>query len=162
MLVRFGALNVVGFAMLGAATANGWVAEIWRGDTSRLTVWIAAAFAFGLALSIGAALRRSGTAELLRTIRYVGNLLVLLGLIGTVLGFIHALSGVDEKSATDVSAIAPMVARLVEGMGIALYTTLVGAVLNVWLMANHRLISAHSGPHAGAAPTVRESEGSDG
>ena len=34
-----------------------------------------------------------------------------------------------------------MVSTLIEGMSIALYTTLVGAVLNVWLMVNYRLLA---------------------
>ncbi len=74
-------------------------------------------------------------------VRNIANSLVILGLIGTVLGFIIALSGVDPENASDVSAISPMVAKLIEGMSTALYTTLVGAVLNVWLMANHQLLA---------------------
>ena len=30
---------------------------------------------------------------------------------------------------------------LIQGMSTALYTTLIGAVLNVWLMANHQLLA---------------------
>lgn len=75
-------------------------------------------------------------------VRQIAGSLVLLGLIGTVLGFIIALSGVDPERAGDVSAIGPMVSTLIEGMSTALYTTLVGAVLNLWLMANHRLLSS--------------------
>jgi hypothetical protein len=74
-------------------------------------------------------------------VRNIANSLVLLGLIGTVLGFIIALSGVDPERAADISAIAPMVSTLISGMSTALYTTLVGAVLNVWLMANHQLLA---------------------
>ncbi|MDX1527231.1 MAG: MotA/TolQ/ExbB proton channel family protein [Gammaproteobacteria bacterium] len=74
-------------------------------------------------------------------VRNIANSLVLLGLIGTVLGFIIALSGVDPENASEVSSIAPMVSTLIEGMSTALYTTLVGAVLNVWLMANHHLLA---------------------
>lgn len=74
-------------------------------------------------------------------VRNIANSLVILGLIGTVLGFIIALSGVDPENASDVSAITPMVSTLIEGMSTALYTTLVGAVLNVWLMANHQLLA---------------------
>jgi len=74
-------------------------------------------------------------------VRNIANALVLLGLIGTVLGFIIALSGVDPARASDISAIAPMVSTLISGMSTALYTTLVGAILNVWLMANHQLLA---------------------
>lgn len=75
-------------------------------------------------------------------VRQVANTLVLLGLIGTVIGFIIALSGVDAAAASDVEAIGPMVSRLVSGMSVALYTTLAGAVLNIWLMLNYRLLES--------------------
>ncbi|MFQ5545044.1 MAG: MotA/TolQ/ExbB proton channel family protein [Acidiferrobacterales bacterium] len=74
-------------------------------------------------------------------VRHIANSLVLLGLIGTVLGFIIALSGVDAERATDIDAITPMISTLISGMSTALYTTLVGAILNVWLMANHQLLT---------------------
>jgi hypothetical protein len=65
---------------------------------------------------------------------------VLLGLIGTVVGFIIALSGVRPEVVSDVGAIGPMVSTLISGMSVALYTTLVGSLLNVWLMINVRLL----------------------
>lgn len=74
-------------------------------------------------------------------VRHIANSLVLLGLIGTVLGFIIALSGVDAAHASDIKAITPMISTLISGMSTALYTTLVGAILNVWLMTNHQLLT---------------------
>jgi hypothetical protein len=59
-----------------------------------------------------------------------------------VIGFIMALSGVDAQAAGDVDAIGPMVTTLIGGMSVALYTTLVGAVLNIWLMINYRLLES--------------------
>jgi hypothetical protein len=73
-------------------------------------------------------------------IRYLANVLVLLGLIGTVVGFIVALSGISPSSAGNVNAIGPMVSSLLEGMAIALYTTLAGSLLNIWLTLNYRLL----------------------
>lgn len=73
-------------------------------------------------------------------VKYMANSLVLLGLIGTVIGFVIALSGVDATTAGDPSAIAPMVGSLITGMGVALYTTLAGAVLNLWLMTNYQML----------------------
>ena len=75
-------------------------------------------------------------------VRQMANSLVLLGLIGTVVGFIIALSGLDPAAATDVGAVAPMVTTLIEGMAVALYTTLVGAVLHVWLMMNYQVLAS--------------------
>ena len=73
-------------------------------------------------------------------VRNIAGSLVILGLIGTVIGFIIALSGVQPEQASDVKAITPMVSTLIAGMSTALYTTLVGSVLNVWLMVNYHLL----------------------
>ena len=75
------------------------------------------------------------------SVLHIANSLVLLGLVGTVVGFIIALSGVDPQSAGNVDAITPMVAELIHGMSVALYTTLVGAVLHLWLKVNYLILS---------------------
>ena len=74
-------------------------------------------------------------------VQQTADSLVFLGLVGTVIGFIIALSGVDPQTSAQVDEVASMVATLVAGMSIALYTTLFGAVLHVWLMVNHRLLA---------------------
>lgn len=75
-------------------------------------------------------------------VRHVANSLVFLGLIGTVIGFIIALSGVDPTRAADADNVADMVATLISGMSVALNTTLVGAVLYVWLIVDYRLLAS--------------------
>lgn len=75
-------------------------------------------------------------------VRFIANSLVLLGLIGTVIGFIIALSGVDPETSSDVNAISPMVSTLIYGMSVALYTTLIGSVLNLWLMMNYHILAS--------------------
>jgi hypothetical protein len=84
---------------------------------------------------------RMQVAHRISVVRHLANTLVLLGLIGTVLGFIIALSGVDPDTVSDVNAIAPMVSTLISGMSTALYTTLIGSILNVWLMANYQILT---------------------
>lgn len=74
------------------------------------------------------------------SIRHVANSLILLGLIGTVIGFIIALSGIDPVEATDVEKVAGMISTLINGMSVALNTTLVGSVLYVWLTINYRIL----------------------
>ncbi|MEE9211004.1 MAG: MotA/TolQ/ExbB proton channel family protein [Kiloniellales bacterium] len=74
-------------------------------------------------------------------VKHVAGSLVMLGLIGTVVGFIIALSGVEPDRASDVKAITPMISTLIAGMSTALYTTLVGSVLNVWLMTNYQVLA---------------------
>ena len=74
-------------------------------------------------------------------IRTISDNLVILGLIGTVIGFIIALGGVDADSVANVDAIAPMVSTLIEGMSVALFTTLVGAVFHVWLTMCYQILA---------------------
>ena len=90
---------------------------------------------------IAADLLRFRMASHISIIGHIANTLVFLGLIGTVIGFIVALSSVEPGVTGNVRQIAPMVASLIDGMGIALYTTLVGAVLHVWLIVNHRMLA---------------------
>jgi hypothetical protein len=73
-------------------------------------------------------------------VRHIANALVFLGLIGTVIGFIIALSGVDPESASNAENVAEMVATLIGGMSVALYTTLIGAVLYIWLTVVYRIL----------------------
>lgn len=91
--------------------------------------------------AITASALRMKMANRISAVRHFANSLVLLGLVGTVLGFIIALSGVDPERAADVHSIAPIVGDLIAGMSVALFTTLVGAVLNIWLMVNYRILS---------------------
>ena len=102
----------------------------FQADSTYMTWGIAGVFLFGL---VYAAFGKWGTVE------WIADKLVFLGLLGTVLGFIIALSGVDPATVGEASAIAPMVARLIDGMGTALHTTLVGAIGYVWLDLNQRL-----------------------
>jgi MotA/TolQ/ExbB proton channel family len=94
----------------------------------------------GQSRAILASTLRLRLAARIAPVRHIANSLVLLGLTGTVIGFIIALSGVHPDAASDVSAIGPMISTLINGMSIALYTTLVGSLLNIWLMVNVRLL----------------------
>tara|TARA_Y100001936_G_C16074827_1_gene673299 strand:- start:1959 stop:2573 length:615 start_codon:yes stop_codon:yes gene_type:complete len=182
LLLRFGLINLVAFALLGAAWAQGLVAKVINADVTNMVVLICAVFITGLILAgyrlwkvsqqLNAAYNfnpkeKSRAADFLKQtkgkdapsranitqalklklfsrivhIRYIANSLTVLGLIGTVLGFIIALSGVDPDVASNPSSISPMVAQLIEGMSVALYTTLVGAILSVWLGLIYQMLA---------------------
>jgi hypothetical protein len=148
MIARLVAVDIVAFALLGMAWHRGWVEVLWRADTTYLCAAIALVFAFGWGLSWWNAHRVRGGYIYLKdfphyvgTIRYIGGLLVMMGLIGTVVGFVIALSGVDPQKAGELSGISGMLAALIEGMGVALYTTLAGAVLSIWLSVKHRILA---------------------
>ena len=75
-------------------------------------------------------------------VRHIASTLVILGLLGTVVGFIISLGGVRAEVASDASAVTPMITTLIKGMSIALGNTLVGGVLNVWLTANYHVLAS--------------------
>lgn len=138
------ALFVIGLA------ATGWrVAKVTREldhlETGRLTPEDGSRLAaYRKALERGANATRALELRLfsrIAFIRHLANTLVLMGLIGTVVGFVMALSGVNAQTASDVNSVSSMVGTLIEGMGVALYTTLVGAVLSLWLAANYQLLA---------------------
>lgn len=148
MIHRFAAFNLFAISLLAAAGLAGWLGVIWASDPTYLTAAITLVFAFGWALSVRCAWHRRSVVTRRRfppDVRVVGQLadrLVMLGLIGTVLGFIIALAGIDPATAGDPSVVSPMVARLLRGMGVAFYTTLVGSVLSIWLEVNHDILVA--------------------
>ncbi|MCY4050631.1 MAG: MotA/TolQ/ExbB proton channel family protein [Gammaproteobacteria bacterium] len=74
-------------------------------------------------------------------VRLIANNLVIFGLIGTVIGFVIALSGVDANKVADAASIGPMITTLIQGMSVALYTTLVGAILHVWLIMCYQILA---------------------
>ena len=74
-------------------------------------------------------------------IKFMANTLVILGLIGTVIGFIIALSGVDGSVSSNPEEVSKMVSMLIQGMSVALYTTLVGSICSVWLNICYQIMS---------------------
>ena len=75
-------------------------------------------------------------------VRHTANTLIFLGLIGTVIGFIIALSAVDPSTAADAENVAAVIATLIDGMSVALNTTLIGAMLYLWLTVNYRILTS--------------------
>ena len=73
--------------------------------------------------------------------RDIANALVFLGLVSTVAGIVIALSAADPHAVAGSATFLPMVVELLDGIGVALTTTLVGAALHLWLSMNYRLIA---------------------
>ena len=112
----------------------------WRGDTRVASFMRGIRGRGGETRAALATALRLKLAHRLAPIRHMAGSLVLIGLIGTIIGFIIALSAVDPAAATDPSLIGPMVATLLRGMSMALFKTLIGSILNVWLMVSYRLL----------------------
>jgi hypothetical protein len=73
-------------------------------------------------------------------VRYIASSLVTLGLLGTVIGFILVLTRIPTDAVGDSEQVGKLVSVLTSGMGVALYTTLVGAITNLWLNANYTML----------------------
>ena len=84
----------------------------------------------------------------IQIINYVANVLILLGLIGTVVGFVIAVSGLGDSIAggTNLERVQGVLGQIVNGMGVALFTTLVGAILGgLWLEIHYQMLARAAG-----------------
>ena len=70
---------------------------------------------------------------------------VRIGLLGTVVGLIIAFSAAKAGGSADPNEIKPMIAAVVDGMYVSLYSTLLGIATNLWLKINLRLLGHADG-----------------
>jgi len=122
MVARLVAINVCGAAGLIVAGLAGWLDDAIFSDATYMSHAMAAIACLGLALTWSGRMAAS---------RRTGTMLVILGLVGTLLGFKIALGGVGDQS--DLRATLTV---LLSGMATAINTTLVGAVGSLWLALN--------------------------
>tara|TARA_Y100000034_G_scaffold34222_1_gene41917 strand:- start:1639 stop:2163 length:525 start_codon:yes stop_codon:yes gene_type:complete len=155
-LTKFTLLNIGALSVLGWFWIQGFVQEIFIADVSYMSLVIVATFVLGLILSLFKliSIERTTTNEYkkasnfglwlnnkISTIRFIANNLVLLGLIGTLIGFSIAFSGVDPNTVSgDTEAAGIMISQVLSGMSVALYTTLVGTVTHLWLYSIYKIL----------------------
>lgn len=120
-------LNFAGLCLVAWAWSIGYVQQVFQGDVSRISYVIAAIFLSALAATFWG--RREHLAR-------VEVILVTLGLIANVIGFVVALSGMDASAVGTPEGAQAVAAELLAGMGVAFYGTLVGAVCALWLNVN--------------------------
>lgn len=77
----------------------------------------------------------------LQPIVYMGYSLVVFGLIGTVIGFIFGLNGIDPEAMGDLPTMISSLGGILQGVGIAYYTTLVGSIGDIWLGFNILIVA---------------------
>ena len=70
----------------------------------------------------------------------ISEYLVQLGFLGTLVGFVIALSGIDQDTVTTADGAQTAVAALMSGMSTAIGTTIIGASLALWHGCNMRLL----------------------
>jgi hypothetical protein len=149
--------NACAAAVLGWAAIQGYVQEIVAGDTSGITYAIIALFLIGM-WSIGARTLRVtrhmngikrgeavdvSAAKFLAKGEHIDDIsgwLVTLGLLGTVVGFIMALTSMDQSALTTAGGVQQSIGQLVGGMKVAIFTTLSGGICGLWLDINRRIL----------------------
>jgi MotA/TolQ/ExbB proton channel family len=113
-----------------------WMANLaqkpFQGDNAFLCLTIVGIALLGLVCVF---LRRWGD------VQWLATNVVRLGLLGTVVGLIIAFSAATTGSAAaDPNVVRPMITAVVNGMYVALYATLLGIAVNLWLKINLRLL----------------------
>jgi len=129
---RFTVINLVGLALLGAAWAEGLLFKPFIADTSGMCYLMTALFLAGLV----AVYRQDW-----QTVRWAGNALVYLGMVGTVLGLIMTVSNLTVDKAQDFDSFKEIVTAIYIGSGTALYTNLVACIGYLWLGTNAHLLA---------------------
>lgn len=164
LIYRFTIFNMLALAAVWLAYDRGLVTYLFEHDDTRITMVIVALFAAASWATTSHILR---TSRMLNTLKEAGaeglsfmvhrsahhklrakvawlesasGWMVGLGLIGTVIGFTVALSGIDQASLAQASGVQASVGKLMEGMRIALNTTIAGAVLGMWNEVNFRML----------------------
>lgn len=75
---------------------------------------------------------------------FVTGLMIKLGLLGTVVGFIMMLSSLEGLEQLDISDIKTLMQQMTQGMGVAMNTTLVGLIGSILLGMQFLLLDRHA------------------
>ena len=71
---------------------------------------------------------------------FLAELMIRLGLLGTVIGFIFMLGSVAQVSSVDIHALQQLLTNMSGGMRVALYTTLTGLGAGILLGFQYRML----------------------
>lgn len=71
---------------------------------------------------------------------FLADLMVRLGLLGTVIGFIYMLGSVSDVASVDLRTLQRLLTEMTGGMRVALYTTLTGLSAGIVLGFQYRLL----------------------
>jgi NADH:ubiquinone oxidoreductase subunit 2 (subunit N) len=131
-VARFVVLNLIGLALVAAAWAAEVLAKPYQADSSGMCWLITALFVWGLVCCA----RRDW-----QSVRWVGNVLVYLGMVGTVLGLIMTVGDISADKAQSFESFRLVVTAIYVGAGTALYTNLLACIGYLWLGTNAHLLA---------------------
>jgi hypothetical protein len=131
-VARFTVLNLVGAAMVLAAWAEGVLYRPYEADRSGMCWLITALFGWGLV----SVLRRDW-----QSVRWSGNALVYLGMVGTVLGLIITVNDLSADNGQSFDDFKQVVTAIYVGSATALYANLLACIGYLWLGTNAHLLA---------------------
>ena len=131
-LARFIVLNLIGVALVLACWAQGLLYRPYTADHSGMCWLITALFGWGLVC----VLRRDW-----QSVRWSGNALVYLGMVGTVLGLIITVSDLSADKGQSFADFKQVVTSIYVGSATALYTNLLACIGYLWLGTNAHLLA---------------------
>jgi len=129
---RFVVLNLVGAALVLAAWAEGLAYKPYAADSSGMCWLITALFLWGLV---------SVSRKDWQSVRWAGNALVYLGMVGTVLGLIITVSDLSADKGQSFEDFKQVVTAIYIGSATALYTNLLACIGYLWLGTNAHLLA---------------------
>ncbi|MGO8917609.1 MAG: hypothetical protein ACLQJR_17025 [Stellaceae bacterium] len=131
-LARFAVLNLIGAALVLAAWAEGLLYRPYVADSSGMCWLITILFGWGLICVA----RKDW-----QSVRWAGNALVYLGMVGTVLGLIITVSDLSADKGQSFEDFKAVVTSIYIGSATALYTNLLACVGYLWLGTNAHLLA---------------------
>lgn len=130
-------LTGAGIALLSYAHILGYIEQVYKGDASGISYVITALFIATLGRVFWDTFKKNEMEYLVDVEKW----LVTLGLIANVVGFILALRGMDASAIAQPDGAQKIATHLIEGMSVAFYGTLVGAIGALWIDITRRVVS---------------------
>ena len=160
LIYRFLLVNLLAVLAGVFAFERGWIQPLYMNDFTYITSIIAILFitcwvrTFQRILGTGYMMNRlketggwnikpGAVNKVWAKVAWLGDVsdwLVGLGLLGTIIGFSYALSGVNESSLCSARGVSDAIGPLMEGMRVALNTTIAGAIFSTWNEVNQRML----------------------
>jgi hypothetical protein len=131
-VARFTVLQLIGAALVLAAWAAGIAYKPYLADSSGMCWMITVLFGWGLVC----VLRKDW-----QSVRWAGNALVYLGMVGTVLGLIITVNELSGDRGQAFEDFKQVVSSIYIGSATALYTNLLACIGYLWLGTNAHLLA---------------------
>jgi hypothetical protein len=125
-------LQLIGAALVLAAWAAGIAYKPYLADSSGMCWMITVLFGWGLVC----VLRKDW-----QSVRWAGNALVYLGMVGTVLGLIITVNQLSADQGQSFEDFKQVVSSIYIGSATALYTNLLACIGYLWLGTNAHLLA---------------------